>query len=225
MIILPLTMLLLGSDITVYVEELGELPQATAIDIAQEMARAIEARTSSTAQVDDPVEWECTEGQACLGKVLARTGSRELVALRLFGGVRTIRVIAERHASTTATASIDLARTSTTWHEPITALVTQLFPPGRPAIVAAQAPIVAPADQPHIAPYFLFGTSAVATGLGVAFGVSNARARDELESDVRSHDEFDRLSRRARTHGMLANVFVVSAAVSAIAGAIFLVAD
>jgi hypothetical protein len=219
--------IVLVAEIAVHVEEAGELERAEAAAIAEQLARAFETRTSSTARVEDPAWWGCPEESEdrCVREVRARSGAADVVVLRLFGGARSVRVIADRYAeqaSAPKNATIDLARTSTVWDQTIGELAAALFPEarGRREGSAVASMIAAPSGESSSLHYVLFGAGAASAAVSAVLWITAQNARSELESDVHPYAEYDSLNSRMRTHALLSGALMITAGVAIVAGVI-----
>lgn len=213
----------------VHVEETADVALDEALFVARELARAIERRTGRSVPVDETPPGSCAAVKPCLTAMRARAATDEVIVLRLLAGARNIRLVAERWdaADREHVFRGTLPKDRAGWAPVIAELAAELYPQvSAPAAVAvAAAPRPAPEKRVGLAPWLLFGGSAVALGAGVGFGLSSSGARDDLSSFAFGGEEHDRLRSRASTHAIAADVLFVAAAAGVAAGVYWLLSD
>jgi hypothetical protein len=88
--------------------------------------------------------------------------------------------------------------------------------------MALVAPSIAVAkNEQTIAPYLLIATGGAAIFAGALFVKSSLDANAQLESEIKSHDEYARLSSRARRDGAISVGLFATAIASIAAGLIW----
>ena len=208
-----------SGGVGVHIEDVAGLPLRDAVAVAETFGQATELRAGVTARVDDPLYPRCARSGRCVGNVAARTDASHLVFLRLIGGVTKIRVVAVRltaDGTQVAEAVANLARapeSARSWRQRLDRLAGALFPepleprtPAPPRLTAEPIPSESPSGFVQAAPWVVVGLGAASGVAGIAFGQSSASARDRIESQVLSGDEYTDALGQMRDHGTAANV-------------------
>src|SRR5687768_6087322 len=131
MLAVSLGLLLVGSGVSIHLEELGEMPLEQASSFADGLAEAIEARTARRAVLDDPLWPECRDADRCVDAIRARTKTDDVVLLRLYSGPTKIRLYAERlslDGLRDARIEENVPKEHAEWGPPIDKVAAQLFP-------------------------------------------------------------------------------------------------
>jgi hypothetical protein len=160
-----------------------------------------------------------------LRETRARLEAESIVLVQVYGGPINMRVVAELLPSASSTAAaetvtLDVPKDEATWPKLFDDAALALFPAARarPEVQIAEAPVVPEPAAPSLmryVPWALAGASAIALGVGVGFGASAAGAESRLESEVLPGRELDALNSRMSSHQLWANIFIVTALVSA----------
>ena len=214
MLAVSLGLLLVGSGVSVHLEELGEMPLQEASTFGDRLAEAIESRTARRAVLDDPLWPECREANRCVDAIRARTTTDDVVLLRLYSGPTKLRLIAERlsvDGLRDARIEENVPRDASAWSEPIANLAERLFPePPKPEEEVADR-IVAPRPVEEeigffdVAPWAMFGASVATLAVSAGFGISSRSARKDLESAQPDDDTFGATFDRMQSHQRIAN--------------------
>jgi hypothetical protein len=198
--------------------------------LLRELGEAISSVTGFVAVTDDPLWSACAEETSCVSDVGARAKANHVVLAKIYGARTKVLLIAdlyrlgaegiERGPSAQATLSVE----QQAWRGELSSVARTLFPGTSTTSVSLpkQEPPLPEPEGPTIAPWILFGASAVALGAGIGFGVSSNSAGDALMVGAHFDDEIDRLTSRMKTHAIVANVMYGVAGASAIAGIVFL---
>jgi hypothetical protein len=230
MLAVSLGLLLVGSGTGVHLEEHGEMQLQEAASFAGRLTDAIEARTARRAVLDDPLWPECKDANRCVDAIRARTKTEDVVLLRLYAGPTKIRLIAERlslDGLRDARIEENVPRDANGWNAPIEGLAERLFPePPRPEETVAERVVTTPPPDEapgffDVAPWVVLGTGAAALIASGGFALSWKSARDEVTRDP-SQEEFDAAFDRIRTHGRLANGFLIGGLVGIATGGVLL---
>jgi hypothetical protein len=195
------TLLLLttGATLVLHVEEKIGVSQEDLDASLQGLKSAITARTGPIDVVlTSAAQLVCSDRAACVEEIRSQRGGVEIVFLRVLGIPSTIRMIAER-AGREGKSHVDLERKQPFDATALDALAAELFPERvepplaakpaaippegpRPDLVATSAPATPAPSGPRLLPWALLGGSAVAAGLGLAFGFQNAHVVREGEA-------------------------------------------
>jgi hypothetical protein len=231
---LAVALLLVGAGIGLHLEERENVTRETALHALEALGRAIETRTSTQPVLDD-LDWSaCTREDRCVTEIRARTRTSDLVLVRAFAGPQGLHLVIERLPASapaeTAQTRITLPKNEeATWDASLAPAVAALFPEVKTrADIAVAPPTAAPRREEEaisVAPWIVFGASALALGTGVAFGLSSRSAREQIERSRHDQLEYDELSGRQSAHGMAANVLFGAAAAGAVAGVVMLIID
>jgi hypothetical protein len=219
-----LPLLAAGAGIGLHVEEQEDVSPDTTALILQSLSQRIFTRTGTRAVVDDLYWSACTAEDRCIDAIRARTRTDHLVMIRAFGGPRDVHLVLERlstRASAHHEARLTLdANDHDTWELAIGRAVVDLFPE---AAIEQSQHALTPAPDPL--PWALLGAGVVSAGVGAAFGVGSANAKDRIEHQLLDEQSYDTLSRRQRRYGTAADVLFAAAIGSVLAGATLLLTD
>lgn len=222
-------LLLLGSGVSVHLEEYGEIALEEATAFVERVQRAVEEKTARRVVVDDPLWPDCQERSRCIDAIRARTDTEDVVLLRLFSGPTKIRLIAERLSLDSARDSRierNIPKEPEAWPTQAADISTALFPETG-AARAERIVDTSVADEGvtvmAVLPWVSIGISAAALGVGAGFGFSSRGARNALTGDAPLEDqEFRDTFDRMQTHGRVANGLFVTSAVALVVGGVLL---
>lgn len=229
-----LGLLLVGSGVSLHLEEHAELRLEEATALAHRLARAIEARTGRRTVLDDPLWPDCRDADRCLDAIRARTDTEDVVLLRFYSGPTKIRLIAERLAidslrdgrlETNVPKDPDQAR-----DEALENVAFTLFPEAPMSETSTQLIERAPTEEETGALEVLGWTSIAVAGaslaVAVGFGVSSRSVRNALLSDAPADDEeFNSAFDQLQLHTRVANALFITSAASLVLGGVFLLLD
>ena len=221
---------LASENVALVLVEAEGVESDAATALLRELADAISSLTGFSTVTDDPLWSACAEEASCVADVGAHAKAKNVVLAKIYGARTKVLLIADLHRlgpdgiergpSAQATLSVD----QQAWSRELSAVAHTLFPGTSSVSVSLpkEEPKLPEPEGPTIAPWILFGASAVALGAGIGFGVSSASARDELMMGAHFDDEIDRLTGRMKTHALVANVMYGVAGAGAIAGIVLL---
>lgn len=222
---LALALLLFGGGIAIHVEDTEAIETEAALALGAELARAIETRTGTAASIDEPGGGRCQARDRCVGEIRARTAATEVVLLRVFGGPRSIQLIAERIRPRLALAvqgklTLERGGAAPLQLEPLAAT---LFPEVRAS--APAPPIEAPPEHTSWVPWAIAGSGAVLAVAGAVLAASSAGAKARLEAEVLPEATSESLSDRQVAHGTAGAVLIPAGAAALLAGLAWLVLE
>jgi hypothetical protein len=230
MLAVRLGLLLVGSGVSVHLEELGETPLQEASTFAERLADAIESRTARRAVLDDPLWPECREASRCVDAIRARTKTDDVVMLRLYSGPTKLRLIAERlslDGLRNARIEENFPREEKAWADPIANLTERLFPePPKPEEeITEGAEVPSPTEESvgffDVAPWAVFGVSAAALAASAGFALSSRAARRDLANQP-DEDLYNSTFDRMQSHQRIANGFLVGGLAGIAVGGVLL---
>jgi hypothetical protein len=221
-------LLLLGATTALHLEEAAELPLESALEINEALRTAIAERIGARPALDDPTWTSCQRADRCLREIEARTGSDEVVYVRVYGGPLRIRLLAERISPSRASVAkveISMPREREKWAEPIAEAAKRLYPEPHatapPLLVVPQPQPPAVTTPVRVLPWVTTGV-AIASGVAaVAFGQAAVGARDQIQREVLGSATYQPLADRMQLDATLSNVFL-AAALAGVAGAALL---
>src|SRR5882672_4683882 len=91
-------LLFISATIGVHLEETGEIAPEQALALARAATQAFQKDGGRSAELDDPVWASCAANELCVDQIRARLHATDVVLLKVFGGLKRIRVIALRFA-------------------------------------------------------------------------------------------------------------------------------
>jgi hypothetical protein len=230
MLAVSLGLLLVGSGVSVHLEELGEMPLEEASSFADRLAEAIEARTARRAVLDDPLWPECKEANRCIDAIRARTKTDDVVLLRLYSGPTKIRLYAERlslDGLRDARLEENVPKERAEWGPPIDKLASQLFPePPRPEEEAADVVSTTTVQEStgffDVAPWVVLGAGGATLIVSGVFGLSWRSARSDLMEPNPDPEAFDDAFNRMQSHGRIATGLLIGGLAGLAAGGVLL---
>lgn len=223
------SLLLLGATVGISVDEVRGVDPAQTAELTDALLLAVEDASGAVAVVDTRIWNACKRADRCLEEVRVRTKARDVVFVQLFGGVRRVRISAERvREDGSRTSSSGTLALRTDPKAPLAKIAAQLFPEG-PALPTPAPPVTVTVPPPEPAtnwPAWIAGaTTVAATGVAVGFGLSARSAASSLDNRVTSRAEYDALSGRADDHGAISNIAIATAAVGAAVAITFVLLD
>jgi hypothetical protein len=238
-----------GSGVAVRVEDARGVSEKDLDLLTRALVQAVGERAGEEAVLDRGPP--CESADRCLGEIRARSGTSEVILVRLIGVPTRIRLIAERltvdRTEPVASAEVDLLRTQTTWSSQLSLLAERLMPEPiakKPLADALPEPQPEPQPEPPLQrvapleprpatetridplPWVAIGAGAVALGVGIGFGVDSHAARETAAMPpMHTPQEIDALRSRAIGHAAIADVLYVLSAIGVGAGVALLAID
>lgn len=230
-----LGLLLVGSGVSLHLDEHAELPLEEATDLADGLARAIEARTNRRVILDDPLWPDCRQADRCLDAIRARTDTDDVVLLRLYSGPTKIRLIAER-------LSLDSLRdgrleknipkeAGEARSDALVEVALSLFPESPAPTTSTQLIEGAPEEEQGtgvlaVLGWTSIGVAGASLAVATGFGISSRLIREDLLSDSPPVDDaYTSAFGRLRTHTRVANALFITGAATLVAGGVLLLLD
>jgi hypothetical protein len=216
-----------GANIGVHVEQVGELSPELKRALIEDLGRAIDKRSGKKAVLDE-VSTACLEPDGCLAAVSSRTASDEVLLLKLFNGPLSIHVLAERaQGASRQRSEADLPKTRSAWQVPLQDLVVRLLPSQVLPTVAAATPLdiglgLRPPSRRTITPWLILGGAALAVGGAALLGSDSSSAADQL-STRQGPAAFPGLVSRARTEATLSEILYAVGAAAGVTGLALLI--
>jgi hypothetical protein len=209
-------LLAICATVAIEVDASEGIPSPEASAIAEELARAIEARTGFAAEVKRP---------AHAGK------DSEVVALSFFGGLRKVRLVAVRTSASPGLSfriEAQIPKDAQSRAPALREAAVRLFPEAYRAPAEGRLPVAPVVEieprKTKIAPWIAGGAGAVFLGGAIGFGLASLGAKHRLERESLDSPEATALDQRMRTDGLIGGL-CLCAALGAIAAAVMLLFD
>jgi hypothetical protein len=213
--------------IALVVEESAGLDSEGLADLLHELAVGLGRHTGLEIAIEHAgFEADCAPRAECVRMLLARHPAAELVALRVFGGPRLLRLGFERidgAGTGRGAGEIDLSRDPALRAEPIQKWSEQWFADRSKIIAPSVEATIEP--EPSVLPWVIFGGAAVSAIAGVVFAVDAESARSDAMMGPRFSDEQDQLRDRVATSAIAADLLFGTAALAGVTAVVWLLVE
>jgi hypothetical protein len=190
-----LAALLIGApgSVVLHLEEVLELPKSEALALRDSLAAELRARRP-VATTRDAIG--CDTPDRCVAQLRAQTGAEEVVLLRIIGGPRRIRLVAERIRPaplSPLSAEASLSRAPAEWNAALKEISEGIFPVLTTAPLVehlSSEPSAGSAIGARLAPWGLLLAGLALAGGGLAVTLDRASAERAIEARRETDAEF-----------------------------------